>query len=121
MSLLQDIIRVGITNIGGAVVKEDERYVVKDNKTLTDLTLSSTVLNTECSTTGHKHAGQEEIYFFVDGRGSMQVGKRTFTVKGGDIVLIPDGAFHRVRNLSDSRDGFIPLTFICVFNGGREE
>ena len=38
MSLLQDIIRVGITNIGGAVVKEDERYVVKDNKTLTKLT-----------------------------------------------------------------------------------
>ena len=43
MSLLQEIYRVNIKDIGGAVVKEDERYVVKDNKTLTDLTLSSTV------------------------------------------------------------------------------
>ena len=113
--------KYNIKDIQGEVSKDNDTYLLKDNKTLTDLTLSSTVLNTECSTTGHKHAGQEEIYFFVDGRGSMQVGKRTFTVKCGDIVVIPDGAFHRVRKLSDSRDGFIPLTFICVFNGGREE
>ena len=117
MSLLQEIYRVDIKDIGGAVVKEDERYVVKDNKTLTDLTLSSTVLNPNSSTTGHTHAGQEEIYFFINGRGSMQVGKRAFAVKGGQIVLIKEGEFHRVKNLDD----LIPLSFICVFNGGREE
>ena len=117
MSLLKEIYRVDIKDIGGAVVKKDERYIVKDNKTLTDLTLSSTVLNANSSTTGHTHAGQEEIYFFINGRGSMQVGKRAFAVKGGQIVLIKEGEFHRVKNLDD----FIPLTFICLFNGGREE
>ena len=48
--------------IGGKVVKEDDRYVVKDNTTLKNLVLSSTRLTAKKETRGHKHKGQEEIY-----------------------------------------------------------
>jgi len=104
-------------NIGGDVVKSNEVYELKDNKTLNNLVLSSTKLYREQSTRGHRHAGQEEVYFFVQGTGRMIVGdedSESFAVSPGDVVLIPDGAFHRVIN-----DGEMNLTFNCVFDGKR--
>lgn len=104
-------------NIGGDVVKSNEVYELKDNKTLRNLVLSSTKLYRDQSTRGHRHAGQEEVYFFVQGTGRMIVGNEdseSFAVTPGDVVLIPDGAFHRVIN-----DGEMNLTFNCVFDGKR--
>ena len=49
-------------DIGGEVVKDNETYVLKDNKTLKNLVLSSTELKPNQSTRGHKHPGQEEVY-----------------------------------------------------------
>ena len=107
--------KLKIDDIGGSIVKQDDRYIVKDNKSLNNLVLSSTELYPEKSTTGHSHEGQEEIYFFIRGFGKMQVGDKTFEVDEGDIVTIPDGAFHRVWNQSK----YDKLYFICVFDGRR--
>ena len=63
---------LNINDIGGVIAKEDDRYVVKDNTLLKDLVVSSTNLNPMKSTTGHKHEGQEEAYFFVKGSGKMR-------------------------------------------------
>lgn len=104
----------GNFEIGGLVVKQDDRYVVKDNNLLKNLILSSTRLNAGKHTTGHKHAGQEEVYMFIDGQGEMLLDEKRFVVKAGDIVLIQDGVFHRVYNTSES-----PLYFVCVFDGRR--
>jgi mannose-6-phosphate isomerase-like protein (cupin superfamily) len=101
-------------NVGGEVVKQDDRYVVKDNKLLNNLVLSSTKLNAGKSTTGHRHAGQEEVYMFIKGEGQMELDHKIFDVKAGDIVLIEDNVFHKVHNNSD----YI-LEFICVFDGKR--
>lgn len=106
-----------IHDIGGEVVKDNETYLLKDNKTLKNLVLSSTKLYRNQSTRGHRHPGQEEVYFFVQGSGKMIVGEETsepFNVNPGDVVLIPDGAFHRVIN-----DGEMNLVFNCVFDGRR--
>ena len=105
----------GNFEIGGLVVKQDDRYVVKDNTLLKNLILSSTRLNPGKQTTGHKHAGQEEVYMFMDGQGEMLLDEKRFAVKSGDIVLIEDGVFHRVYNTSQSE-----LYFICVFDGRRK-
>ena len=45
----------------------------------------------------------------------MQVGDEYHLVGPGDIILIPDGDFHKVWNTSKYED----LIFICVFDGGR--
>ena len=37
-----------------------------------------------------------------------------FKVNKGDIVLIPDGAFHKVINTNH-----VGLFFVCVFDGDR--
>ena len=63
--------QVTIEDIGGVVMKEDDRYTVKDNNHLNNLVLSSTFLFANKSTSGHKHEGQEEVYFFIKGHGEM--------------------------------------------------
>ena len=104
-------------DVGGEVVRDDDNYVVRDNHTLNNLVLSSTCLRRGRQTRGHRHPGQEEIYFFVQGHGKMIVGdenSQPFAVCHGSVVLIPDGAFHRVIN-----DGDANLVFNCVFQGKR--
>lgn len=102
-----------ITDIGGIVAKEDDRYIVKDNTHLKNLVLSSTSLYAGKSTTGHKHEGQEEVYIFTKGSGRMKLDEETIFVKEGHIVLIEDGVFHKVSA------GPVGIDFICVFDGRR--
>ena len=105
--------KLAIDDIGGEVVKEDDRYVVKDNKLLNNLVVSSTKLKAKKSTSGHSHAGQEEVYYFVKGSGKMELDDKTISVKVGDVVLIEDGVFHRVHA------GPYGCYFVCVFDGRR--
>ena len=108
-------ILVNINNIGGSITKEDDRYTVKDNTLLDNLVVSSTDLKPMKSTSGHNHKGQEEVYQFVSGNGTMVVGTELHLVGPNDVVLIPDGEFHRVSNTSKYED----LIFVCVFDGKR--
>ena len=102
-----------ITDIGGEVVKDNETYLLKDNKTLNNLVLSSTDLKPNMSTRGHKHEGQEEVYYFVKGNGTMELDDKTIDVGPRDVVLIEDGVFHRVHA------GPVGCYFVCVFDGKR--
>tara|TARA_X000001036_G_C20276418_1_gene642536 strand:+ start:310 stop:651 length:342 start_codon:yes stop_codon:yes gene_type:complete len=111
--------KLDIKNIGGKTVKEDTRYIVKDNKLLKNLVLSSTNLMPNKSTTGHAHQGQEEVYYFVEGWGTMELidtnGQVSdYEVKPGSVILIEDGYFHRVHAGSDG------CYFVCVFDGKRK-
>ena len=106
--------KLNILDIGGKVVKEDEMYVVKDNSTLKNLIVSSTDLEPGKSTSGHSHAGQEEVYNFVQGSGMMKIDEEIFPVSKGDVILIEDGQFHQVINNSKEN-----LYFVCIFDGSR--
>ena len=106
--------KLNILDIGGKVVKDDNRYVVKDNSAIKNLIVSSTDLKPGKSTSGHSHAGQEEVYIFRQGHGEMEVNHKRFQVKSGDIIFIKDGDFHRVHNTSSEI-----LEFVCVFDGVR--
>ena len=106
--------RISNENIGGDIVKDNDVYQLRDNTTLNNLVLSSTLLHSGKQTAGHKHEGQEEVYFFVSGNGEMLIDEQRFKVKPGDIVLIEDGEFHRVYNTSQE-----DLYFVCVFDGKR--
>ena len=68
-------------NIEGKIVKEDDRYIVKDNTSLNNLVVSTTSLHPNKSTSGHKHEGQEEVYIFMRGSGRMELDDKEFDVK----------------------------------------
>tara|TARA_R100001143_G_C3329921_1_gene118965 strand:+ start:640 stop:972 length:333 start_codon:yes stop_codon:yes gene_type:complete len=99
------------------IVKQDERYVVEDNTHLKTMVISKTTLKPEKETTGHSHKGQEEVYFFIVGKGVLETQDELIQVTGGDVIVIDDGDFHKVFNTSDTVD----LEFICVFPGERYE
>lgn len=112
------LVKLNINDVGGEVVKDNETYLLKDNKLLNNLVLSSTDLKPKMSTRGHAHPGQEEVYYFVKGSGKMELidtnGQHHDTsVKSGDVILIQDGWFHRVHA------GPRGCYFVCVFDGKR--
>ena len=116
---MSTLYKVNINNIGGELIKENAQYTLRDNKRLNNLVLSSTKLNANQRTNGHDHDGQEEVYIFTKGKGEMVIQEKNreecrFPVQEGDIVLIPDGAFHQVINSSH-----LGLFFVCIFDGVR--
>ncbi len=94
----------------GKTVKQNDVYTVIDVSKLEHLNVSLTVLHPGKETSGHNHKGAEEVYNFEEGNGKMKLDDDEFSVKAGDIVIIPSGAFHKVFNT-----GKTDLTFVCVF------
>ena len=60
------------------------------------------------ATTPHRHPRTEEIYYVLEGHGSMRVGDETRAVGPGDAIAIPPGALHQIRNT-----GSVVLKFLC--------
>ena len=112
--------KIKLDKTDSKVVKSNETYDVIDNTNLDKLIVSKTILHWDKETSGHNHSGQEEVYIFTKGGGTMVVGTNTYNVKAGDTILIPDGDFHKVWNTSSYEiSGYGDLEFICVFDGGR--
>ena len=105
--------KLNIFDIGGEVIKDNEVYKLKDNTLLNNLVVSSTDLKPYQSTNGHTHPGQEEVYYFVKGAGTMYLDNVPRFVEAGDVVLIEDGVHHRVDCGPEG------LYFVCVFDGNR--
>jgi mannose-6-phosphate isomerase-like protein (cupin superfamily) len=78
------------------------------NSCIRQQSLAEARLPAHSATTPHHHPRTEEIYYILEGRGSMQVGDETHPVGPGDAIAIPPGARHQIRN-TDS----IVLKFLC--------
>jgi len=92
------------------LIRDNETYKVYDLTTLKDLNLSLTELKPGKETGGHSHKEADEIYIFIDGRGEIEIGEEKISVKGGDVVAIPGGKFHKVFN-----EGEKTLSFWSIF------
>ncbi|MBJ7456078.1 MAG: cupin domain-containing protein, partial [Thermoleophilia bacterium] len=53
------------------------------------------------ATVRHHHRVSEEIYYLVEGTGTMELDGETTTVTAGDAVLIPPGAWHQITASAD--------------------
>lgn len=49
----------------------------------------------------HKHFGNEEIYYVVEGKGLMMVDGKEKVVENGDAVITYSGSSHGLRNIGD--------------------
>ncbi len=58
------------------------------------------------ATQRHWHKASEEIYFILEGNGSMELDGATQDVGPGDAVLIPPGAWHQISTVAG-------LRFLC--------
>jgi mannose-6-phosphate isomerase-like protein (cupin superfamily) len=57
----------------------------------------------------HTHKVQEQIYHVLEGEGAMEIEGRRQIVRRHDVIFIPPGVSHSIRN-----DGITDLTFIVV-------
>ena len=92
------------------LIRDNDIYKVYDLPTLQNLNLSLTELNPGKSTGGHSHDDADEVYIFISGVGSIDINSDNQKVKGGDVVLIPRGKFHKVHN-----EGSETFSFWAVF------
>ena len=88
------------------LIRDNDIYKVYDLSELENLSTSLTELYPKKSTTGHSHKDADEVYLFIDGEGTIEVGEQTFQIKAGDIILVPRGDFHRVHNQKEKKLSF---------------
>ena len=91
-----------------------EPFVTADGSTIRELlglptapvcnqSLAEATLAPGQATQRHYHREAEEIYFVIEGAGEMEVDGERATVRVGDAILIPPGAWHELRNEAGSR------------------
>jgi mannose-6-phosphate isomerase-like protein (cupin superfamily) len=89
-------------------------FTTKDGSSIRELhhtpaqSLAEATLDTGASTERHFHERSEEIYFVLQGSGTMELDGEERPVGPGDAVLIPPGAWHQIRA------GGGPLRFLCA-------
>jgi mannose-6-phosphate isomerase-like protein (cupin superfamily) len=97
-----------------AQLDKTEPFVTKDGSTIRELhhtaaqSLAEATLEPDQATERHYHRASEEIYFVLKGSGRMEVDGDTRTVRPGDAVLIPPGAWHTLEN-----NGSSELRILC--------
>ena len=58
----------------------------------------------------HTHAGQDKVYYVLEGRGVFKVGDDERELGAGEIALAPAGSNHGVFNRSQQR--LVTLVFV---------
>jgi mannose-6-phosphate isomerase-like protein (cupin superfamily) len=97
-----------------------EPFVTVDGSTIRSLldlsvapvrnqSLAEATIEAGAGTVRHYHRVAEEIYYLIEGHGTMELDGELRAVVAGDAVLIPPGAWHQI---SASDDG--PLRLLCA-------
>jgi mannose-6-phosphate isomerase-like protein (cupin superfamily) len=96
-----------------------EPFVTRDGSIIRELlgpatvparhqSLAEATLPAGGSTERHYHRVAEEIYFITAGEGRMELDGDVATVRPGDAILIPPGAWHRITAI-----GSAELRLLC--------
>lgn len=99
-------------NNWGKVIKDNDRYKLTDLE-MGSFKFSLTQLRPYHGTGGHSHVGYNEVYLFLT-PAVMQIEKEGeepefFQVDRMDLVVIPNGAFHRVLNPTENDCNFVSI------------
>jgi mannose-6-phosphate isomerase-like protein (cupin superfamily) len=105
------------------ILRETYYLITPENSQSRRLSFGHTIVYPRGRTTGHAHPDLEEIYFYIQGRGEMQIDNDIFPVKEGDAVYIPAGSYHVTYNT-----GIVPIRFVwatfkltnCINNDGEK-
>lgn len=65
----------------------------------------------------HKHEGDSEAYYFLEGSGEYRNNDEIFQIKAGDLTVVDDNNSHGIKNT-----GSVPLKFIALilFTGEKK-
>ncbi|MGL4606890.1 MAG: cupin domain-containing protein [Eubacteriaceae bacterium] len=57
----------------------------------------------------HQHVNEQEIFYFIEGYGTVEDGDRISQVSPGDVMLTQDKEFHSIKNTGD-----VDLVYIAL-------
>lgn len=97
-------VRVFITKDGSEI----RELLAHRNSAIRNQSLAEARLPVGGATAPHHHPRTEEIYYILEGRGSMRVGDEVRPVEPGDAIAIPPGLVHQIRNVDS-----VVLKFLC--------
>jgi mannose-6-phosphate isomerase-like protein (cupin superfamily) len=94
-------------------------FVTKDGSQIRELlayrnseivrqSLAEARLRPGCSTAAHYHRQTEEIYYILEGVGTIRLGDESAHVQAGDAIAIPPLRVHKITN-----SGQTDLVFLC--------
>jgi mannose-6-phosphate isomerase-like protein (cupin superfamily) len=100
-------------------IREVEAFITKDGSEIRELlahrnscirqqSLAEARLAPGVQTVAHYHRLTEEIYYIVQGAGTMTIDGHKREVAAGDAIAIPPGAVHQILN-----SGRELLSFLC--------
>jgi mannose-6-phosphate isomerase-like protein (cupin superfamily) len=96
---------VPFTTADGSTIRS---LLDRSNAPVAHQSLAEATLGPGESTTRHHHRVAEEIYYLLEGAGTMELDGEARRVAAGDAVLIPPGARHRI-----TADPGGPLRMLC--------
>jgi len=97
-----------------------EPYVTLDGSTVTELirpetegsrnlSVAQAVIQPGRSTLPHSHRNSEEVYYVIQGQGTLRIGARQVEISSGDALLIRPGQEHSAACIGAS-----PLVILCL-------
>ena len=84
-------------NLEGFEIPNPENKNIVVKKLYSDTLSSSFLIQILDSVQLHKHAHHTEQVYVLGGRGKMKVGRRSFDIYPGSIIIIPMGTAHSVK------------------------
>lgn len=94
----------------GDAIRRDVRMILDPEESVSGrLQAGIVVVYPGCRTKGHSHPDREEVYFFTQGRGIMEVDGEEYEVVTGDTFYLKPGFFHTTKNPYG-----VPLEFFWI-------
>lgn len=103
MEIRQREAQVPFTTKDGSTIRS---LLDHSNAPVANQSLAEATLPAGGATDRHYHRVSEEFYYLLAGRGLMEIDGAEREVGPGDAILIPAGAWHRIRAIE-------PLQFLC--------
>jgi mannose-6-phosphate isomerase-like protein (cupin superfamily) len=80
-----------------------------DNSPVKDFSVAEAEVAAGVETDAHIHRKSQEIYYIIEGAGTMRLGGALFKVKMGDAILITPGMLHNIK-----ADEGMGIMILCI-------
>lgn len=101
------IMKYNLFDIGGEIIKNDEFGIIRENRELGNVWLSTFLLYRGKSSKHMVYHDDDSIYLFIDGRGVFELEKDIIYVNHNDLILVPKNSRHRILNNGDVHMKFL--------------
>lgn len=99
-----------LLNISGKIVSDTQSFIIKQNETLENLTLSSITLK-DFQSTPWCDDGHDRIYLAVSGFGTIEMDQTVYSISPRDIIFVDKSKKYKINNCFDEQ-----LYLICISN-----